>query len=448
MLRRFGTILFASFAIFASSGQAFAQNWSFDARTDALGGAGGGDNLATKMIEDQRNYTAIVLPIGILQGLSDTDIYDPNSTKFDPIRAMEYAASPFNYVIGRSSSNSGEALFVNDVRNATLSRDLTRYKGFVPANSILAEGLATPDFGFTIKVHKGDGGSFQGIYIGAGPYLSVHSLSTISPSLTTVLSTGVNKPNATFPLTEGDEGQFALAITGGYRGRFAWPMGVGSGSDRDGLYVAANYNYLRGFGYTHDDLAVNLLTDGSGLVTSGSNIQVAHRDSSSGTGMSLDAGVGAVIGPWEFGVGARGLANHITWTGVQQESCSLQNLISGNSNFPCTTSIAAADTRVELPVDYRANVGYYADEWAVVAEVGTGFGGNSFHGGLERQFGAITLRGGARYTVSIWNPTGGVGFNFSKAVSLDVAAYGTTTNIEQTRQVAIAASIRINHQKK
>lgn len=447
MPRRFSTILLAVFALFAFSSRALAQNWSFDARQIGMGGGGSG-NLATTMIDDERNYTSIVIPFGVLQGLSNKDIFDPNSTKFDPIRAGEYAASPFHYVIGRSTSNSAEALFVNDVRNATLSRDLTRYKGFVPANSILAEGLVTPGFGFTIKVHKGDGGSFQGFYIGAGPYLSLHSLSSISPDLTTVLSTGVNKTNATFPLAEGDEGQFALALTGGYRGRFAWPMGVGSGSDRDGLYLAANYNYLRGFGYTHDDLAVSLLTDGNGLIKDASNVNVLHRDASSGTGMAVDVGVGAVIDRWEFGVGARGLANHITWTGVQQESCSLQSLTSGNSNFPCTTKAATADTRVELPVDYRANVGYYADEWAAVAEVGTGFGGKSFHGGLERRFGTIELRGGARYTVSVWNPTGGIGLNLGKHVSIDVAMYGTTTNIEQKRQAAIATSIRFNHMKK
>jgi hypothetical protein len=42
-------------------------------------------------------------------------------------------------------------------------------------------------------------------------------------------------------------------------------------------------------------------------------------------------------------------------------------------------------------------------------------------------------------------PSGGAGFDFSPHVSLDLAAFGTNANIERKRQMAIAASIRINH---
>jgi hypothetical protein len=48
------------------------------------------------------------------------------------------------------------------------------------------------------------------------------------------------------------------------------------------------------------------------------------------------------------------------------------------------------------------------------------------------------------YTVKQWNPTGGIGFDISRRVSLDVAAFGTSANIELKRQVALAASIRLN----
>jgi hypothetical protein len=59
----------------------------------------------------------------------------------------------------------------------------------------------------------------------------------------------------------------------------------------------------------------------------------------------------------------------------------------------------------------------------------------------------MELRGGARYTVNRWNPSGGVGVDLSPRVSLDVAAFGTTTNIERKRQLTLAASVRINHVK-
>ncbi|OLC30496.1 MAG: hypothetical protein AUH28_15425 [Acidobacteria bacterium 13_1_40CM_56_16] len=272
-----------------------AQSWSWDARKIGMGGSSGNGNLANKMIDDQRDYRSIVLPLGLSQILSNTKRFDPNSKNFDPIMAIEYAATPWHYVIGRDSSNNpGETAFVNDVRNGTLSRDLTKYRGFVPANSFLAEGLVAPSFGHTFKVHK-NGPNFQGFYLGAGPYLSMRSQSAISTRLTTVLSTGVNQANATFPLSETDQAQLALAVIGGYRARFALPARWTGGSDRGGLYVAANYNYLRGFGYNHDDLAVELLTDNGGRIKDASNVLIDNRHAKKGTGLATDIGVGAVV---------------------------------------------------------------------------------------------------------------------------------------------------------
>jgi hypothetical protein len=442
---RFHAAVLSVFAVLLTAPAATAQDWSFDARDIAMGGVGTTGNLSTKMIDEQRDYTSIVLPFGLIQVFKDLSIYDPNSSKFDPVRAIEYAASPMHYGIDRGNTNTGEELFVSDIRNATLSRDLTRYKGFIPANDLLAEGLVAPNFGGTIKVYKGARGSFQGIYVGAGPYLSVLSSSVFDPGLTGVLTTGVNVPNALFPITNVDEGQLALAITGGYRGRFAWGSGIGSGSPREGLYVALNYNYLRGFEYEHDAMAITLRTAANGLIVDASNIVLNRQHATDGRGYSLDAGIGVVIDRWEVGVGANGIGNRIEWRGLRQTIYTLPSLTSGNSDFISTSTVAVADTRVILPVDYRANVAYYSDVWSAAGEVGHGFGGTSFHAGLERRFGRIELRGGGRYSFDKWNPTGGVGFDLSRRVSLDLAAYGTNANVERTRHTAIAASIRLNH---
>jgi hypothetical protein len=434
-------------AVLSTAVAAPAQDWSFDAREIAMGGVGATGNLSTKMIDEQRDYTSIVLPFGLIQVFKDVSIYNPDSKNFDPVRAIEYAASPVHYGLDRGQTNTGESLFVSDLRNATLSRDLSRYKGFVPANDLLAEGLVAPNFGGTIKLFKGAGGSFQGVYVGGGPYFSVSSSSTFDPGLTGVLSTGVNVPNALFPINNTDVGQVAIAITGGYRGRFAWPSGIGSGSEREGLYVAANYNYLHGFQYENDKMSITLRTAANGLLIDASNILLDHNHASDGRGFSIDAGVGAVIDRWEFGFGANGLGNRIDWSGVQQTRYTLQSLTSGNSDFVSTSTVAAGNTRVELPVDYRGNVAYYAERWSAAAEVGHGFGGGSLHAGLERRYGRMELRGGARYSFSQWNPTAGVGFDLSRRVSMDVAAYGTSANIERTRHTAVAVSLRFNHFK-
>ena len=228
------------------------------------------------------------------------------------------------------------------------------------------------------------------------------------------------------------------------------PAGLGSGSDRDGIYVAANYNYLHGFQYENIDMTIRFDTDNAGLITLAPTtkpIVINQRKATKGTGFAIDMGVGAVVDRWEVGFGAKGIANRIDWSSLERTNYTLGSLLSGNTNFTQTTAVSIADTRVELPVDYRGNLAYRADRWSAAAEVGHGLGGGSFHGGFEQRFGRVELRAGARYTVSKWNPTGGIGFDLSKRVSLDAAAYGTNTNIERKRQLALAASIRFNHVK-
>src|SRR5437870_1198220 len=102
--------LLVSLALVGYSTAAFAQNWSFDARSIGLGGGGG--NLASNMIDEQRNYKSIVLPFGFIQVFKDLDVFKPDSKRFDIVRSLEYAASPFHYVINRASENSSEALLI------------------------------------------------------------------------------------------------------------------------------------------------------------------------------------------------------------------------------------------------------------------------------------------------------------------------------------------------
>jgi hypothetical protein len=443
MHRRLLILVLFVFAIVFSSSHAFAQNWDFDARHIAMGNVST-TNVSMSMIDEQRRYTVIPLPFGLFQVLDDLDIYNPDSPKFDPIRSVEYVASPIHFIVNRRSTNSAQSLFVSDLRNATFSRDLSRYTGVVPASSVLGEGLASPNWGGTIKFHRTSSGGYQGIYIGAGPYLSLQDQATFDQQLINVLSTGVNARNATMPIANADTGQAALDVRVGYRGRFAWP-GANQGSEREGIYVAGNFHYLHGFLYERDALTVNLVTDGTGLLGPQSNIFIAHQDASKGSGFAIDLGTGIVVDKWAFGFGANGIANRIDWTGVTQQTFRLGNLQSGNSNFIESLTVPVPDVRVELPVDYRGNVSYDTGNWSATAEVGHGYGGGSFHGGYEHRFGRFEARGGARYTFSMWNPSGGIGVDLSRRIAIDVAAFGTATNIERKRQLAIAASIRINH---
>jgi hypothetical protein len=154
---------------------AFAQNWSFDARRIALGGVGTTENVASRTVQEERGYRAIVLPFGLLQILPDLDVFNPTGDAFNPVCAIEHASSPLHYTIGRKPCNRSQPgpAFVNDIVNGRLSRDLNDYRGFRPESSLVAEGLANPSWGKTFALRRSSSGSFvHGIYVGAGPYLS------------------------------------------------------------------------------------------------------------------------------------------------------------------------------------------------------------------------------------------------------------------------------------
>lgn len=436
------TILAA--ALFTGGGNAaFAQNYTFDARNIALGGVGDTRNVAAETIDEFRPYGSILMPLGAVQLIQDFNRLNPGSEEFDLADAFEYAASPFHYVVGRGSGDDGRA-FIDDLTNASLNNDLTAYSGFIPDQGFAAEGLATPGFGKTITVRKRANG-FDGIYVGGGAYMSASSAFDVDPRLIDVFASGslTGVPDARLSLTGDAVGQLAAAITGGYRGRFALP---GLTGERDGLYVAANYNYLRGIQYFGVDLDTGIETMSSGLVNPFQRDPVAldYRTSSSGRGYAIDLGVGAVVNRWEVGFGASGLANRIEWTGFERTRYRLPSLFSGEGFVEETLPLDNVVEVVKLPVTYSGNAAYHHERWSVVGDLARGFQGTSAHAGFEQRFERVDLRAGGRFSRERWHPSAGVGFNLSRRVALDLAAFGTSTNVEQKRKLAFAMSFRLN----
>ena len=424
------------------SDEALSQHWIFDAREIALGAVGREGIVSANMIEPERHDTSVVLPFGFLQIFREPAIYDPDSRDFDPVRAVEYASTPFHYIVGRTTSDSAGAVFVSDIRNAILNRDLSKYQGFAPVSGRLAETVRS-SIGYLFQGPKAEHRPSHGVYIGAGPYLSVETSGALDPRLSSVINGGADVRNTEFAITDSDEAQVALALTAGYRARIPWPAGVATGSTRDGLYVGANYNYIRGLLYENDGMNIRLTTDSAGLLVDSSNILVQHGHASDGTGFALDLGLTAVLDRWELGVGANGVLNRIDWRGLDVTTYSLASLTSGNTDFIQTTTMVDVDRRVVLPVEYQGIIRYDANVWSATIGVGHGFSGVGFHAGFERRLERLALRGGGHYRLSAWNPSGGVGFAFSPRLSLDVAVFGTNANVERKRQMGIAASVRV-----
>jgi hypothetical protein len=445
-----GARLFLLLAVvFLVSSGLHAQNYSWDARSVGMGGETGlGEgNLAAGMVPPDRSYTSIVIPLGFVQVFSNLQVFDPNDPGFDALRAIDYVGNPFHYSFNRSEK-TGSVDFLKNIVDSGFSRDLNTYRGFAPPEHMVAGGVLAPNWGYTFKFHRGANESFQGIYLGAGPYISLQSDLRFDPRLVSILGSAVDvtiPANTTFFATNSSSQQAAAAITGGYRAKIGFPGGT---SARDGVYLAVNFNYLIGLRQDAADLNLQIDTDGAGLVTAtplSVPLTIDHLYSTSGRGFSTDVGVAVVKNGWEFGVGANDIANRIDWRNHHDKLYSLTSLTTGVGFVTTSPAAPTGIIRKELPVQYVSNVGYSAGRWTVRTDWAYQLQKLAAHAGGEYRVGPVALRGGARYGLKEWNPTGGIGLNFTHRFGIDVGLFGNSTNLEQRRNLAVAVSFRIEH---
>jgi hypothetical protein len=444
---RWPSALVALLALVWTASAASAQNYTFDARRVALGGVGGTPNLASAMVERQRRYKTIMIPLGLVKVLTNVRVFYPNREDFDLSRAVEYAYSPLHHVFGRSEDITARTFF-RDVVHAQLQPDLNAYRGFDADPSVTAEGLILENWGKTFMVQKGER-SFQGIYVGAGPYLAARAHAAFDGELVDVLDSPVDTylPAASFGVNGGETSELALAITGGYRARLPYFAREGLEGSRNGMYVAANFHYLQGLRLDTFDADLHFETDAFGLVSEAPRTPPFTLDwytSSHGRGMAIDAGVAFAVDRWDFGFGVGGIANRITWTKIRPRHLALVSLF-GNSEF-VYVKLPETDEkrRLELPVTYTSDVAYHREKWSVLSEFSHGFMGNQFRTGLEYRLGGVELRGAGRFYDGRWFPSVGAGFNLTRNFGVDAALFGTQTFLERSRHLGLAISFRID----
>ena len=430
-----------------TASSASAQNYTFDARRVALGGVGGTPNLASKLVERQRRYKSILIPVGLVKVLTNLRVFYPNREDFDLSRAVEFAYSPVHQVFGRGEDINGRT-FLRDTIRAQLDPDLNAYRGFEIDPSITAEGLILENWGKTFMVHEGDR-SFQGIYVGAGPYLAARAHGEFDNGLVGLLNSPVDAylPAASLSIGGGETDQLAVAITGGYRARFPYFAQEGTAASRNGMYVAADFHYLQGLRLDDFDVNLQFETDSFGLVSPNPPTPPFTLDwhtSSHGRGMAIDAGVAFVVNRWDFGFGVGGVANRITWTEIKPRHLTLVSLFGGTEFIYVKLPATDEERRLELPVTYTSDIAYHREKWSVFTEVSHGFMGKQFRSGLEYRLGLVELRGAGRYYDRRWFGSAGAGFNLTRNFGVDAGLFGTQTFLERSPHLGLAISFRID----
>ena len=465
-MRKFRAMgLMTALALLVTTGTASAQNYSTDARKIAMGGnAGDSANIAQGMVDKVSPYTVIVLPFGLIQVFQGgLDKFNPNSDKFDPVRAAELASNPLHYTFGRSAEDSSSQKFITDLRNGTLNKNLATYVGFKIPTALSAQGLASPSGGGTIKFAKAKSGAFQGIYLGFGPYFAFDTDLTVDQQLANLLGDGTRCLNCAMPVHDNSHVQLATSLTIGYRGRIALDKSA-TGKTRDAVYLAYNYHILKGYKYLNPDMNIRLDTDGSGdyaLNTSNPNpaFDINDLEANKGKGHASDIGVEVVHGYFEVGFGLNGMGNQIEWTDFTQRRGTLNSLTTAlqtGQDFvttcqgihckPPTAALNLAPLVLKLPVVKTGNIAFHTSQVGAMMSYTQGYNGKSFHGGVEKSVGPLWVRGGGKYTRGKWDPT--YGFGIGNNVALDFGFYGTHANLEGKRQTAMAVSIRFMHKDK
>ena len=433
----------------ATASSASAQNYSFDARRIALGGAGGTPNVASKLVERQRRYKSILIPVGLVRVLSDIRVFYPNREDFDLSRAVEFGTAPLHYVLGRREDITA-ASFFRDMINARLQSDLNAYRdgGFDSSLKTSEEGVMAITWGHTFMLHEDDR-SFQGIYVGAGPYLAAQAYADFDAEFQKILNSTTDRyvRSATMGIGGGETDQLALDISGSYRARFPVFAQDGPGASRNGMYVQANYHHLQGFRLDEFNAKLRLDTDPGGLLMPSPPevpFTLEWHNSSKGIGLALDFGMAFVVNRWDFGAGVSGVANRIKWRDITRHELALVSLFNGTEFGHVKLPPTNLTTQIELPVTYTGDLSYHQDAWSAYTEYSTGLGGTNFRAGLEYRLGAIELRGAGRYSEGSWYPAAGAGFNLTRNFGVDAAFYGTQTFLEPHPHVGLAISFRID----
>ena len=136
-----------------------------------MGGIGSTSNVAVDMVDEQRPYKAIVLPFGLFRSSQHAQARSDEGRVRS--RARDRVQREPDSLHRRARQHEHRATFITDLRNGELSRDLNDYRGSRRPPASSAEGLASPNWGYTFKLRKSPNGPFQGIYAGAGMYFSM-----------------------------------------------------------------------------------------------------------------------------------------------------------------------------------------------------------------------------------------------------------------------------------
>jgi len=364
--------------------------------------------------------------------ISNPPVFDPKDPRFNVFALANLVESPpWNLTIGGPQSPSSDIRV--DVAQNSLSMDLGDLANVFPNGRVRTYGVTNgPTMGLSI------GRAF----VALAPLVQYDNDLDVGSALRGVLRNGQPLvPNTTYSATDLARAQAAAALHVG----FASPI-VGGADQGSALYAGARVKLLRGLAYGRADNLASFTTGDTLFGSQPLDVQYTGRyldatPAGGGFGAGFDAGAVWELGGLEFGLAADDIGTTLHWR--VRETVATRDSASGE----VTTTTMADDMPYTstVPTTLIANAAWRSGPWTFAGDVRRDPIATTVHGGAERLAGPLALRGGASLDENQrLQFSGGLGVRCGH-IGLDVALASNNLDLEDRRQLELAAGLSLYH---
>lgn len=373
----------------------------------------------------------IPLPLGVVQLLRDSTVWDTDQPYFNPISVINYILHPPLYLeIKKAPTPTNDVEFF--IGQNELIVDLGEAQALVPDNFEI--GGSARLFSFGVNVGPVSVGAMSWVHNDIGVALDNNLRGFLKDAVPAA-------NNTTYGLEFDGIFQTGIAPQIGYAGR-VW------GDSSSGIYLGATARYYYGLGYTQSRDSLSFTTGdtlfaGSNPVTEAfkGTVAIATPFDGAGSGVGFDLGAVWVKGPLEIGFAINDIGAKITWGNTDIDSLRWD---ATNDQLIDSTLAENVTTTTELPVTTLATVLYGVGESTLLrGGVLINQRGPIYSAGVEQAIGMFRLRGGlVRDQRKMLQYAWGGGVRFGP-VGLDLGFFTHSRSISEERGITMTTALLI-----
>ena len=338
--------------------------------------------LPPHAISGPQAKATIPIPLGLVQLLRDSTVWDTDSSYYNPLQVVNYILNPPLYLEVKKAPTPTNDVEFYIARNELII-DLGASRAVVPESF---------ELGGTIRPFN-LGAGFGGFRVALMSWVNNELDLRMDDSLLAVFREAAPVvPNSRYGIGLGG------VLQGGVAPELSWAGRV-LGDTAAGLYLGGAARYYLGTAYAALD-GIAGVTTGDTIFSSvnpltedvAGRLLVAEPRLTAGTGVGVDLGAVWAAGPLEIGLGITDLGATLSWARTRVDTLAWD----GDSNQVIDSTLARdVETKTRLPVSTIANAVYGLPTGTVLrGGVLRNRRGTLLSLGADQRLGVFTLRGG------------------------------------------------------